>query len=282
MAYRVEEMIEEKRVLSHRYCLLRELGHGGTARVYLVRDLEDGREYALKILSGKGPGNNRLPSELSMLRRIYHPAIPHIWRVWEEEDAVCILMDYVRGEQLDQVLRREGAQPQDQAVGWICEICRALIYLHGFHPPVIYRDMKPANIILQEDGRVKLIDFGGVKQLKRWGRRDAIPLGTPGYAAPEQYGRWGHSDVRTDIYCLGVTLYYLLTGHDPGEPPYEICPIRQWNPALSPELERIIRKCTAHHPFRRYKSCRRLLRDLEHYQEKDRRYRRLKKLGRLG
>lgn len=94
-----------------------------------------------------------------------------------------------------------------------------------------------------------------------------MPLGTPGYAAPEQY-RGRQSDVRTDVYCLGVTLYQMLTGHDPGEPPYRICRIRQWNRELSPRLERIVGKCTARDPRRRYGSCEKLLKDLEAFQEK--------------
>ena len=114
--------------------------------------------------------------------------------------------------------------------------------------------MKPANIMLKPDGNVTLIDFGTAREFKEKNLADTTCLGTVGYAAPEQFGGMGQTDARTDIYCLGATLYHLVTGCNPSEPPYEMEPIRQKNPALSSGLERIILKCTQKDPNNRYQS----------------------------
>lgn len=104
--------------------------------------------------------------------------------------------------------------------------------------------MKPSNVMLKPDGNVMLIDFGTAREFKSTSVADTTCLGTQGYAAPEQFGGHGQTDARTDIYCLGATMYHLITGHNPALPPYEMYPIRQWNPMLSSGLEEIILKCT--------------------------------------
>lgn len=147
------------------------------------------------------------------------------------------------------------------------QICEALEYLHTRKPPIIYRDMKPANVMLKPDGNIKIIDFGIAREYKDQSLADTVSLGTKGYAAPEQFGGRGQTDARTDVYCLGVTLYHLLTGQNPCEPPYEIYPIRHWNPQLSAGLEAIIQKCTQLNPADRYQSCAELLYALHHYEE---------------
>ena len=123
--------------------------------------------------------------------------------------------------------------------------------------------------MLKPDGNVTLIDFGTAREFKETSVADTTCLGTRGYAAPEQFGGQGQTDARTDIYCLGATLYHLLTGHNPAEPPYEMYPIRKWNPLLSSGLEQIIAKCTQQNPEDRYQSCAELMYDLQHYKELD-------------
>ena len=145
-------------------------------------------------------------------------------------------------------------------------------YLHMQDPPIIYRDMKPANVMLQPNGHIKLIDFGIAREYKEQNVEDTVSLGTKGYAAPEQFGGKGQTDPRTDIYCLGVTLYHLVTGQNPCEPPYELYPIRHWKPELSAGLESIILKCTQMNPQDRYSSCAELLYALQHYEEEDEAY----------
>ena len=137
--------------------------------------------------------------------------------------------------------------------------------------------MKPSNIMLKPDGNLTLIDFGTAREFKEKNLADTVCLGTIGCAAPEQFGRMGQTDARTDIYCLGATLYHLVTGQDPSAPPYEIGPIRQINPALSDGLERIIRKCTRRNPEDRYQSCAELMYALKHYDEIDEVYQKKQK-----
>lgn len=265
------------------------LGTGGSSRVYLTENETTGELYAVKEISTAKAHQPRsrtedksstkksnsastcvgVLAELRLIEKLYHPALPHVWASWEENGKVYIAMDYVEGTQLSRLLRQRGAVSEEQAVEWGKQLCKALVYLHAFHPSIIYRDMKPANVILQKNGKVKLIDFGAITQKTRRFGWDATPLGTPGYAAPEQYGKRPRCDARTDVYGLGVTLYHMLTGHDPSEPPYRICDIREWNKKLSPSLARIVRRCTAKWPCLRYQNCAALLKALETYHEKD-------------
>jgi len=208
-----------------------------------------------------------------MIKRLDHPLLPRIVDIIDKPEAIYIVMDYIEGEALSKVLDRQGAQPQNEVIGWAIDLCKVLDYLHTQNPPIIYRDMKPANIMLLPNGSVKLIDFGIAREYKNENMADTVSLGTRGYAAPEQFGGKGQTDVRTDIYSLGVTLYHLLTGHSPSEPPYEVYPIRHWNPRLSSGLESIILKCTQANPQDRYQSCVELLYALEHYGEMDESYR---------
>jgi serine/threonine-protein kinase len=182
-------------------------------------------------------------------------------------------MDYIEGEPLSKIIDEYGAQPQNLVIDWAKQLCDVLDYLHTRHPSIIYRDMKPANVMLRPDGNVKLIDFGIAREYKEQNLADTVSLGTKGYAAPEQFGGRGQTDPRTDIYCLGVTLYHLVTGKNPCEPPYELYPIRHWNPQLSGGLEKIIQKCTQLNPDDRYQSCAEVLYALHHYEEVDDTYR---------
>ena len=264
-------MVVLQDIVGGRYRLQKLIGEGGTSKVYLAVDTQDGQLIAVKQIKRDRiviPGQEHpLLTEIRMQEKLYHPAFH---KVWEEEEFLYVAMDYVEGTALDEVLREKGARSEDLAVDWAKQLCRALVYLHGFRPPVIYRDMKPGNIILQADGKLKLVDFGTAREFSGKKKKDTQSLGTPGYAAPEQYKRGRQSDVRTDIYCLGVTMYHILTGHDPSEPPYRICSIREWNRSLSPQLDRIVRKCTAKNPRRRYQCCEELLKDLETYRNKKR------------
>ena len=258
-------MVKLGDILGGTYVVEGLLGTGGTSRVYLARRMEDGTLRAIKEIPADHARRAGMLAEIQLKEKLYHPALPHIWGAWEENGCIYVAMDYVEGKPLDALLREKGAIPEGQAVEWAKQLCKALVYLHGFHPPVIYRDMKPANVIVQKDSKVKLVDVGAIRQLKKGRQRDTRPLGTPGYAAPEQYGKRPRSDVRTDVYGMGVTLYHMLTGHDPGEPPYEICDIREWNKKLPRKLSKIVKKSTAKWPVMRYQSCMALLKALETY-----------------
>lgn len=176
-------------------------------------------------------------------------------------------MDYIEGNTLETLLAEEGAQPQERVADWALQLCDVLDYLHTRSAPVIYRDLKPSNIMLKSDGSVVLIDFGTAREFKEHHAADTCCLGTNGYAAPEQFGGMGQTDARTDIYCLGTTLYHLVTGHNPSDPPYELYPITKWNPKLSTGLECILQKCTQKNPSDRYQTVRELRYDIMHYKD---------------
>ena len=215
-----------------------------------------------------------LIAETDILKRLNHPHLPSIIDVIDRDDTFLIVMDYIEGKSLDHWLKKDGAQPQEKVVEWAKQICDVLGYLHSRKPPIIYRDLKPANVMLKPDGQIMIIDFGTAREFKETSIEDTSCLGTQGYAAPEQYGGHGQTDARTDIYTLGATMYHLLTGHNPSLPPYEMYPIRRWNPALSSGLEKIVLKCTQRNPNDRYQNCAELMYALEHYGELDSAYRR--------
>ena len=210
--------------------------------------------------------------ETDMLKKLNHPHLPSIVDVIENEDTFLIVMDYIEGNPLSKTLSEYGAQPQEIVIEWAKQLCDVLGYLHTREPAIIYRDLKPSNIMLKPDGNLMLIDFGTAREYKEKNIEDTTCLGTIGYAAPEQFGGMGQTDARTDIYCLGATMYHLVTGRNPSEPPYEIKPIREINPALSSGLEQIINKCTQKDPDNRYQSCAELMYALDHYNQIDNKY----------
>ncbi|MGN0342799.1 MAG: protein kinase [Roseburia sp.] len=266
-------------VLDGKYEILKEIGQGGMSIVYVAMDNRLNKQWAIKELKNDGTQSvemllKGIEREANILKKVDHPVLPRIVDIIDKDGTVYVVMDYIQGLALDKILKQEGAQPQDKVIEWAKQLASALDYLHSMNPPIIYRDMKPSNVMLQPDGRVKLIDFGTAKEYKVDNIADTTALGTRGYAAPEQFGdAQGRgiykTDARTDVYCLGATLYHIVTGMNPSEPPYEMRPIREWNPSLSSGLEAIILKCTQPNPQDRYQSCSELIYALEHYHELD-------------
>lgn len=273
-------MLEIGSVVDGKYKILNKIGQGGMSVVYLAMNERANKPWAIKEIRKDGVSNyevvkQNLIAETDILKRLNHPNLPSIIDVIDGEDTFLIVMDYIEGRPLSEALQREGAQPQDKVIEWAKQICDVLGYLHSRKPPIIYRDMKPSNVMLRPDGNIMIIDFGTAREYKSASIADTTCLGTQGYAAPEQFGGHGQTDARTDIYCLGATLYHLLTGHNPCLPPYEMYPIRQWNPNLSSGLEQIIQKCTQKNPNDRYQSCAELMYALEHYDELDYEYKKV-------
>ena len=266
-------------VLGGKYEILKKIGQGGMSIVYVAMDTRLNKQWAVKEIKQNPKQDTRtllkgLQMEANILKMVDHPVLPRIVDIINYNGTVFVVMDYIEGRPLSEVLKLEGAQPQEKVIEWAKDLCSALDYLHSMNPPIIYRDMKPSNIMLKPDGKVKLIDFGTAKEFDVESLADTTALGTRGYAAPEQFGdargRGIHkTDARTDIYSLGATLYHVLTGKNPSEPPYVIKPIRDWDPSLSSGLEKIINKCTMPNPEDRYQSCTELIYDLEHYEELD-------------
>lgn len=275
-------MLEIGSIIDGKYKILNKIGQGGMSVVYLAMNERANKQWAIKEVRKDGVKDYEvvrqgLIAETDILKRLNHPHLPSIIDVIDRDDTFLIVMDYIEGKALDHWLKKEGAQPQDRVVEWAKQICDVLGYLHSRKPPIIYRDLKPANIMLKPDGNIMIIDFGTAREFKETSIEDTSCLGTQGYAAPEQYGGHGQTDARTDIYTLGATMYHLLTGHNPSLPPYEMYPIRRWNPSLSSGLEEIVIKCTQRNPNDRYQSCAELMYALEHYGELDTEYRKKQK-----
>lgn len=275
-------MLEIGSLVDGKYKILSEIGHGGMSVVYMAINEKANKTWAVKEVRKDGVQNfeavkQGLVAETDILKKLNHPNLPSIIDVIDTNESFIIIMDYIQGNSLDVALREFGAQAQENVIAWAKQLTDVLGYLHSRTPAIIYRDMKPANIMLRPDGNVTLIDFGTAREYKEKNLADTTCLGTVGYAAPEQFGGMGQTDARTDIYCLGATLYHLVTGMNPCEPPYEIKPIRQINPSLSSGLERIILKCTQRNPNDRYQSAAELMFALEHYRENDEEFRKKQK-----
>lgn len=272
-------MTELGTVLDGKYEILKKVGQGGMSIVYLAMDNRLNKQWAVKEIKNDGSKSTAtllksLEREANILKDVDHPVLPRIVDIINENGTIYVVMDFVEGKPLSDVLKAEGAQDQNKVIEWGRALASALDYLHSMNPPIIYRDMKPSNVMLKPDGSVKLIDFGTAKEYIVENNADTTALGTRGYAAPEQFGDSQgrgiyNTDARTDIYNLGATLYHLVTGKNPCEPPYEIKPIRQWNPTLSSGFEQIIIKCCQLSPEDRYQSCSELLYALDHYNELD-------------
>ena len=268
-------MIKLGSVIDGKYKILNEIGHGGMSTVYLAINEKANKPWAVKEVRKSCRKDfqvirQSLIMEMELLKKLSHPRLPSIVDVIDEKENLLIVMDYIEGNTLEKLLEEQGAQKQEQVVEWAIQLCEVLEYLHTREPAVIYRDMKPANVMIKSDGSVVLIDFGTAREYKEQNTGDTTCLGTQGYAAPEQFGMMGQTDARTDIYCLGATMYHLVTGHNPSEPPYEMYPITKWNPKLSTGLEQIIEKCTCKNPQDRYQSVGELRYALEHYRDMDR------------
>ncbi|MDQ0976801.1 serine/threonine protein kinase [Neobacillus niacini] len=261
-------MIEIGSVIDERYEILKEIGRGGMSIVYLAMDNRLNKSLVVKDIRKRASSNNELLInslivEANMLKVLDHGALPKIYDIIESEGDIYVVMDYIEGESLKEKLKREKTISAIQVIDWARQLSEVLEYLHTRKPyPIIYRDMKPDNIMLTPEGKIKLIDFGIAREFKTESSTDTTNLGTKSYAAPEQMSG-KQTDTRTDIYSLGVTLYHLVTGKSLNEPPFELKPIRHWDPTLPEGLEHIINKATQAEPANRYQSCSELSYDLE-------------------
>ncbi len=262
-------MAEIGSVIDGKYEIKKQIGKGGMSAVYLAADRRLKKLWAIKEVEKNGDGKNEevivnsLMTEADIMKCLDHPALPRIVDIMEDPDHIYVAMDYIEGKSLDRILAQNGPQPEELVIDWAGQICDALSYLHSRKPPIIYRDMKPANVILRPEGNIKIIDFGIAREYREKGRSDTTILGTRGYASPEHYGS-RQTDARSDIYTLGMTMHHLLTGVSPRTPGYEYHPVRYWNPNLSAGIETVVDKCTALDPEARYPNCKELMYDLEH------------------
>lgn len=259
-------------IIDGRYKIISLVGKGGTAVVYKAININLGTEWAIKEISKKNKEKFDLLVEPNLLKKLQHPSLPRIVDILESNDTFYIIEDFIDGTALDNLLAQVDKFSEDKVIGWAKELSEVLYYLHNQEPnPIIYRDMKPGNIMLSKDGKIKLIDFGIAREYKKEVTSDTVIIGTRGYAAPEQYGKH-QTDERSDIYSLGVTLYHLVTGKGPNDPPFEVVPIRSIDESLSEGLEHIILKCTFQDPNKRYQKVEELLYDLNNIDKLSNKY----------
>jgi|GEM_PF-5212935 len=245
------ELLSPDTTLADRYQIRSVIGCGGMGAVYLARDMRlPDKQWAVKEiwntytnLKQREEASTSFSREAEILSRLDHPGIPRIADYFSFRDREYLVMEYAEGRSLQDILeKRKKPFSEDEAVDITLQICEVLIYLHNQKPdPVIFRDLKPSNIIVSPQGRVKLVDFGIARFFDRDKVTDTIHMGTVGYAPPEQFGGKGGTDPRSDLYTLGATLHFMVTLRDPQDsPPFSFPPVRELNPAVSPQLENLV------------------------------------------
>lgn len=244
------------------YTVVRELGRGATSRVYLAVDRRDGKKYAVKWYGSRGDFQVA-GRELSLTKRLKHPGIPAVRESGTEGDGGMVVMEYVPGMTWKEHLRQRGVLTEEEAAAWGMELCDILAYMHRQEPAVIYRDLKPSNLMVTPAGHVKLIDFGAAVTGKNGVARVAEPVGTKGFAAPEQFVRNGVIDTRTDIYGFGATMMQMMTGKHPAELCGNWFERRKGGIRLSKKMEAVLGRCVARQLDGRYRFFEEIKRDLE-------------------
>ena len=259
-------MLSPGTLLQGRYQVEAPVGIGGMSVVYRGRDLrfKDVVRYcAIKEMAQSAPDSQtrllnlkNFQREAGLLATLQHPAIPKVYDFFEENGKVYLVLEFIPGKDLETMLEEHG-KPLDEArvARWALQICDVLSYLHNHKPePIVFRDMKPSNVMVVGDDRIVLIDFGIARNLNR-GDRKGTMIGTEGYSPPEQYR--GVAEPVGDIYALGATLHHLLTNIDPRlETPFTFQerPIRQINPTVSPEMEAVVARALEYDMAARWQS----------------------------
>ena len=248
-------------MLQNRYRVIRQLGGGGQALVFLVDDLNLGVVRAVKELlpDPAATQQERLAAydqfrvEARILADLNHPNLARVWDHFRVGDTAYLVMDFVNGQTLEEILAgSQGFVPEAAVLRWAGQLCDVLDYLHRQKPPIIFRDLKPSNVMLDRDDTIKLIDFGIARYFKAGQAMDTVNMGTPGYAPLEQHGG-GQTDARSDVYALGATLYHLLTGHEPVSAPARVIPgqpdplrpARVYNSGITPSTEAVLARALA-------------------------------------
>lgn len=267
--------------LDNRYTITQLVAGGGMAWIYRAREEGSRAIWAIKELrspgspatsSGRGSGRRSgqtseltesaeraqarrlFQQEAQLLATLRHRNLPRVAGAFEQDGRSYLVMEFVVGESLQKRLKEANAPLlESEVVDWALQICDVLGYLHSQTPPVIFRDLKPSNMMVTPDGTVKLIDFGIARTYKAGKLRDTIAMGSENYAAPEQWGM-AQTDARSDIYALGATMYHLLANTPPSPAflPAPPVPLRQYNPAVSERTTGAIKRAMARDPDQRF------------------------------
>ncbi len=254
-------------VLQGRYRIVDVLGRGGFGAVYRCEDMRlPGKRWALKELICPEPGlvneaRRNFEREAHMLSALRHRSLPVIVDYFSEDERTYLVMEEVEGRTLAQVIDDDGPAAEGEALRWALEIARVLDYLHSQVPPVIFRDLKPENVMVTDDRHLKLIDFGLARHFDPGKRRDTEAIGSVGYAPPEIWEDAAQTDARSDVYSLGATLYYVLTGRPPS-PVYGTHRLAPYRPDITKDLENLVLRCMEPEPDSRYGSAAEVIREL--------------------
>jgi hypothetical protein len=250
------------------------LGSGGFSAVYRARDRQaGGRDVAIKRISLQGlnaeatiEATDTFHREVSMLSALIHPQVPRLYDHFNDQDHWYLVLEYLEGQTLEAYLttRETSGQPLQLAeiLTMALQLCTVLDYLHRRQPPIIFRDLKPSNILRTFAGKLYLIDFGIARRYQPGQPRDTQRLGSPGYAAPEQYGR-AQTTPQADIYSLGALLHFLLSGQDPANSPLGLTPLRLHSQPGGRALEVLVAQMLSPHPTERPASVRAVARTLD-------------------
>jgi len=240
-------------LLHQRYCIEKQVGTGDFGAVYKARDtLFSHRLVAIKEMNQGGLSPRELAEasaafehEALFLAGLAHPHLPRIHDQFAEQGRSYMVMDFIDGSTLEEYLEKIALRlPLEEVLDIGLQLCSALEYLHTRQPPLIFRDLKPANVMRTSDGHVYLIDFGIARHFQPGKAKDTIPLGSQGYAAPEQYGK-AQTTLQTDIYGLGALLHQLVTGHDPSLTPFRFAPVRVRQSPVSGQLDALLKEMLA-------------------------------------
>lgn len=240
------------------------------SNLYIATDLTQGNAVrVIKEMTARYPDPNEQKAaeglfmrEAQLLATLNHPHIPKVFDKFIFQGKYYLSMEYVQGEDLGKLITDKGCLEEKLVASYGAQMATVLYYLHNQKPPIVFRDVKPSNIMIVND-QVKLIDFGIARMFTPAKKGDTMRIGSPGYAPPEQYG--GQTDPRSDIYALGVTLHHAVTGYDPtiSQTPFIIPPARQLNPRVTGEMEAVIARATQLDPDKRYQNTLEMKRDLQ-------------------
>jgi serine/threonine protein kinase len=261
-------------LLNQRYRLISKIGEGGFSTVYKAEDSNLGNALrAVKEMYVQSRDAQEVQQaeasfqqEACLLATLRHPNLPHVYDHFEQSNRSYLVMEFIEGQTLEDYLAKIPGEklPLQEVLEIGVQLCTVLDYLHTHQPPIIFRDLKPANVMRTPDGHLYLIDFGIARLFKPGKKKDTIAMGSPGFAAPEQHGK-GQTTARADIYSLGATLHYLLSGRDPSEKPFQFPPLdlTQHAPA-GPAIAKLIGRMLELDEQKRPPSVRAIRKDLQH------------------
>ncbi|MCE1248405.1 MAG: protein kinase [Firmicutes bacterium] len=264
-------MLQAGYTLSNRYEVVKPLGQGGQSNVYLLKDTRlKGKMWVAKEMSvqysdprAQSLAQKHFEQEANMLATLEHVNLPKVIDYFSQSGKYYLIMEYLEGEDLGVLLKKAGRPfGEEQVARWAIQIATVLYYLHMQPSPIIFRDIKPSNIMICQ-GQVKLIDFGIARHFNPAKKGDTLRIGSPGFSPPEQYS--GQTDPRSDIYSMGVAMHQLLTLFDPAksQTPFTLPPIKVFNPEVSPKMIHIVETCLQIDPAKRFQTAIELKRALK-------------------